>query len=114
MGGRRARLRRLTRVGLLERADVEVMAPVQVVEELIVQEELVVVTEAVEGADRVGVICPSLVAWDVPLDTPGLAPVERLVEAENVVVAFRAAEPLGGADQVKRVCHIDADIRLRM
>ena len=94
MDSHRDHLRRLTRVGLALRGQGEVMAPVRVVEELVVQQELVVITEPVEGADWVGTIRPALVAGDVPLDVPGLAAVEGLVEAERVVVAFRAVKPL--------------------
>ncbi len=40
------------------------MGSVGVVEELVAQVELVVVAEAVEGADRVGVVGPAFIAWN--------------------------------------------------
>src|SRR6202043_35802 len=52
--------------------------------------------------------------WDVSLDRPGLAAIPGLVEAEKMVVAFGANDPLAGADQVFRVGGIDPDVRLRM
>jgi len=69
-----------------------------VVEELVGQDELIVVPIAVEGSDRVGVIGPALVAWDMPLDAPGRAAIEGLVESQQVVVTLSADEPLGGAE----------------
>src|SRR5207245_7784529 len=44
-------------------------------------------------------------------DRPGLAPVEGLVEAQDVVVALRAHDPLGRSDQVLRVRGVDPDVR---
>ncbi len=52
------------------------MGSVGVVEELVAQVELVVVAEAVEGADRVGVVGPAFIAWNVSLGRPGLATIE--------------------------------------
>ena len=95
-------------------SDVEVMATVGVVVELVAEDELVEVPVAVEGADRVGVVRPALKAGDVALARPGLAAVGGLVEAEHVVVALRAHEPLRGADQVVGSLGVDDQVRLRV
>jgi hypothetical protein len=67
---------------------------------------------AIERADRIGVVRPALVARNVPLHRPGLTAVERLVEAEEMVVALGADDPLALADQVARVVRVDPDVRL--
>src|SRR5205085_1494067 len=54
----------------------------------------------------------TLVARDMALHRPGLAAVERLVEAEQVVVALGADDPLALADQMARVGRIDTEVRL--
>src|SRR5947209_19873506 len=90
------------------------MGAVRVVIELIGQVKQVEVAETVEGSDRIGVVTPAFVAWDMPLNRPGPASVEGLEEAEQVVVAFGADEPLDGADEVVGVGGIDPDVRFGM
>src|SRR5581483_8627303 len=102
----------LHRVRLLRLADRVVLAAVALVEELVRQVDLVVVAEAVERPDRVGVVRPSFVAGYVSLHGPRLSAVERLVEAEQVVVALRAHDPLGRADQMPWIRGIDSDVGL--
>src|SRR5205814_9013990 len=88
------------RVRLLGRADREVVRAILVVEVLVGQDELIVVPKGIEGPNRVGVIGPAFIPWDMPLGRPGLATVKGLVESKQVVVPLGADEPLGGADQV--------------
>ncbi len=104
----------VSRVRLPVRIDLEVMGSIGVVEELVGQDQLIVVPKAIESADRVGVIGPAFIAWNVPLDAPGLAVVKGLVESKQVVVTLGADEPLGGGDQVVRVSGVDADVGLRV
>src|SRR5262249_51793605 len=78
-------LRRLYRIRFLVLIDLEVMAAVAVVIELVWQNEFVVVAIAVEGADWIRVGGPSFVAGNVPLQRPGLATVEGLIEAQQMV-----------------------------
>src|SRR5712692_1974944 len=75
-----------TRIGLLGAANAEVMRAVGVVVELIAEHELVVVAVAIERADRVGVVGPTLIAGNMALRGPGLAAIERFVKTEQVVV----------------------------
>ena len=82
--------------------------------ELVGQDQRVIVAKGVEGPDGIRIVRPALVAGDVSLDWPGLAAIPGLVEAEKMVVAFGANDPLAGADQVFRVGGIDPDVRLRM
>ena len=65
-----------------------------VVEELVRQQRLVIVAECVEGADRIGVVGKALIARNVAHRRPGLAAIEGLVEAEQVVIALGAGKPL--------------------
>ena len=95
-------------------ADLELMETRFVVEELVGKERLVVVAERVEGADGIGVVGEALVAGDVAHRWPGLAAVEGLVKAEQVVVAFGGREPFGRANQMIWIRGIHADIRLRV
>src|SRR5205085_634100 len=74
------------RVRLLGRADRNVVRAILVVEKLVSQDELIVVPIAIEGADRVGVIGPTFIPWDMPLGRPCLAAVDRLVESQQMVV----------------------------
>src|SRR5207247_2768298 len=104
----------LGRVGLPVRIDLEVMGPVGVVEKLVGQDQLIVVPIAIESSNRVGIVGPAFITWDVPLDAPGLAVVKGLVESQQVVVTLGADEPLGGADQVLRVGGVDANVGLRV
>src|SRR5438128_3884517 len=53
-------------VGLLVLVDLEVVGAVRVVIELIGQVEQVEVAETIEGSDRIGVVTPAFVAWDMP------------------------------------------------
>ena len=100
------------RVGLV--AGLIFLKPALVVVELIRQKRLVVVAPVVESAHRVGVVGEALVTGHMPHGRPGLAAVPRLVETQQVVVAFGAREPLARADDVVRVRGVDPDVRLRM
>src|SRR6266516_2156243 len=100
------------RVRLLGGADRDIVRAILVVEELVGQNELVVVPIAIESSNRVGVVGPAFIPWDMPLDRPCLAAVKGLVESKQVVVPLGADEPLGGAYQVHRVGGIDPDIGL--
>ena len=107
-------LGRLHGIRLLRLADGEVVAPVRVIEELVRKVELVIVAEAVERADRVGVVGPTLVPRHVTLHRPRRATIERLVEAGQVVVTLGADEPLDRADQMQRISRVDTNVRLGM
>src|SRR5437016_3759651 len=48
------------------------------------------------------------------LHRPGLAAIERLVEAENVVVALGTGKPFARGDDVIGVVWIDSEVRLRV
>src|SRR5207248_5744593 len=96
-------LGRLHGIRLLRLADGEVVAPVRVIEELVRKVELVIVAEAVERADRVGVVGPTFVPRYVTLHRPRRATIKRLVEAGQVVVTLGADEPLDRADQMQRI-----------
>src|SRR5207237_10512098 len=48
------------------------------------------------------------------LHRPGLAAIERLVEAENVVVALGTDKPRARGDDVIGVVWIDSEVRLRV
>src|SRR5258708_38935895 len=50
----------------------------------------------------------------MPLDTPGRAGIERLVEGEQMVADLGADKPFRGSDQVFGVGRIDADVGLRV
>src|SRR5258708_19275545 len=101
-------LSRLAWIRFLGSPDIEVMRAIAVVEELVGQNEFVVISEAVECANRIGIVGPALIARDMTLDRPGLAAIERLVEAEQMVVALRTDNPLGVADQVFGIGRINA------
>ena len=98
MNSNRDHLRGHARVGLLVWVGLVVVGAVGVVIELVGQVQLVIVAEAVEGAHRVGVIGPAFVSRDVTLHGPRRTAVEGLVEAEQVVVALGADDPLHGSD----------------
>ena len=98
-------------IGLPIRVDL-IALHIAVVEELVRKNQRVEVAESVERADRVGVVAPAFVSRDVALDGPGEATVPGLVEPEHVVVALRAREPLGLADQVIGIHRVDPDVRL--
>ena len=110
----RDHLRGLRGIGLLVGIDREVVCAVAVVEELVAEDQRVVVAVAVEGSDRVRVVGPALIARDVTLDGPVGAAIERLIEAEHVVVALGADEPLGRADQMARIGRVDPDVGFRV
>jgi len=107
-------LGRDNRIRLLGGANREVVRAILVIEELVGQDQLIVVPEAIESPNRVGVIGPAFIAWDMPPDRPFLAAIEGLVESQQVVVTLGADEPLGGADQVLGVGGIDPDVGLRV
>ena len=48
------------------------------------------------------------------LHRPGLAPIPRLVEAENVVVALGTDKPLARGDDVIGMVGVDSQVRLRV
>src|SRR5215212_7720748 len=109
------------RDGLGRHGRVELIAAVVVlveagfiVVELVGQHQRVKVAPWIEGADRVGVVSPALVARHMSLDWPGSAAVERLVEAKQVIVALAADDPLTLTDQVVWVVRVDPQIRLRV
>src|SRR6202030_4513133 len=90
--GRDARVRFLVLIGL------EVVTAGARVIELVGQDQRVIVAKGVESPDGIRIVRPALVAGDVSLDRPGLAAIPGLVEAEKMVVAFGANDPLAGAD----------------
>ncbi len=99
-------------VGLL--AGIELRTAVRLVGELVRENQLIVVAETVEGSDWVGVVGPALVTRYVTLDRPRFSPVQGFVEAQDVVIALRAGEPLGRANQVIRVGGVDLDVGFRV
>ena len=90
--GDRDRFIRNRAVGLV--ASLVLLVSRAVVEELVRQQRLVIVAECVEGADRIGVVGKALIARNVAHRRPGLAAIEGLVEAEQVVIALGAGKPL--------------------
>ena len=111
MHGDRDRLGRNSRVDLIRPVVVVVPAGLTVIE-LVGQDHGVEVAPRVERPDRVRVVGPSLVAGDVALHRPGRAAVERLIEAEQVVVALAIDHPFALADQVAGIVGVDPKVRL--
>src|SRR6266404_7917104 len=113
MDGHRHSLRRDPWIDLV-RAIVVLVEPEFVVVELVRQDKRIEVAPRVERADRIRVVGPAFVTWDVTVDRPRLAAVERLVEPEQVVVALAVDEPFALGDEMLRIRGVDADVGLRM
>src|SRR5712692_7053792 len=71
-----------------------------------------VVAEGIESSHWIGVVGKPFVTGNMTLNRPGLAAVERFIEAEQVVVALGAHEPFGLPDQVIGVGWIHSNVRL--
>src|SRR2546430_11787386 len=80
------------------------------VRELIREHDRVEVSPRVERADRVRVVRPAFVTGNVTLLRPARAPVERLEESREVVVALAVDDPLADADQVAGIRRIDVQV----
>src|SRR5260370_11103929 len=99
-------------VGFL--ASAELLGSVRLVVELVRKNQLIIVAEAIEGPDWVGVVGPALVTRYVTLDGPRFSSVQGLVEAQDVIIALSAGEPLGRANQVSGVRRFDLDVGFRV
>src|SRR5258708_18547020 len=99
-------------VGFL--ASAELLGSVRLVIELVREDHLIVVAEAVEGPDWVRVVGPALVTRYVTLDRPRFPSIQGFVEAEDMVIALCAGEPLARANQVSRIGWVDLDVGFRV
>ena len=99
-------------IGLL--AGVELHASVRLVSKLVRENQLIIVSEAVEGPDWVGVVGPTLVTGYVTLDGPCFPSIEGFVEAQDMVIAFRAGKPFGRANQVIRIGWVHLNVGFRV